>query len=155
MRNLVMVLLLGGGLLTGCGGKDDAPTSPAQTDIAGISKVLVGTLKQAFLASLISDPTEVAGTKGMLRIAGDDWTFTGYSPDGKLTIDGTLVVQKAKIPEIPVKGTLQLTGSQAGTLVVDMVVHVNGLDVTSTGTLTLEGTVYDVAQLIAAGGTSG
>lgn len=127
-------------------------------DVAAISKVLVETMKQAFLSSLISDTTSVAGTKGSLQIAGDNWNFVGYSPDGKLTIDGALVVEKAKYPEIPVKGTLTLSGSQVGpgeTLVVDMLVKVIGLEITSTGTLNLEGTVYDVADLIAAGSASG
>ena len=155
MKNLAMALLLTGVLLAGCGGKDEKPTAPAEADIAAISKVLVATMKQAFLAALISDSTSVAGTKGTLQIIGDNWTFVGYSPDGKLTIDGTLVVVEAKYPEIPIKGTLELSGSQVGTLGVDMLVKVNGLEVTSTGTLTLGGTVYDVAELIAAGSTSG
>ena len=156
MKTLVIALLLTGALLAGCGGKDDQPTAPAQADIAAISKVLVATMKQAFLASLISDTTSVAGVSGSLQIAGDNWTFADYSPDGKLTIDGVLVVEKAKFPEIPAKGTLQLSGSQVGTLLVDMLVKVNDrLEVISTGTLTLGGTVYDVAELIAAGSASG
>ncbi len=155
MKNLATALLLTGVLLAGCGGKDEKPTAPAEADIAAISKVLVATMKQAFLASLISDTTAVAGVKGSLQIAGDTWTFADYSPDGKLTIDGVLVVEKAKFPEIPVKGALQLSGSQVGNLVVDMRVKVIGLEITSTGTLNLEGTVYDVADLIAAGSTSG
>lgn len=155
MKNLAMALLLTGALLAGCGGKEDKPTAPAQTDIASISKVLVATMKQAFLASLISDTTAVPGIKGTLQIAGDNWTFADYSPDGKLTISGVLVVEEAKYPEIPAKGTLELTGSQVGTLVVDMLVKVKGLEITSTGTLTLEGTVYDVAQFVTAGSASG
>lgn len=155
MKNLATALLLTGALLAGCGGKDDKPTAPTETGIAAISKVLVATMRQAFLAALISDSTSVAGTKGALQIIGDNWTFVGYSPDGKLTIDGMLVVEEAKYPEIPVKGTLELSGSQVGPLGVDMLVKANGLEVTSTGTLTLGGTVYDVAELIAAGSTSG
>jgi hypothetical protein len=145
-----LVVLLAAGLLAGCGGSDDdEPTAPAGAEIAGVSKVMVETMKQAFLASLISDTTAVPGVKGTLQIAGDNWTFANYSPDGKLTIAGMLVVEKAKYPEIPAKGTLQLSGSQEGTLVVDMLVKVQGLEITSTGTFVLNGQTYDVAELIA------
>jgi hypothetical protein len=151
-----MGVLLAGVLLAGCGGSDeDKPSAPAQTDISAVSQVLVATMRQAFLAALISDSTSVPGTAGTLQIAGDNWTFTDYSPDGKLTMSGALVVEEAKYPEIPIKGTLQLKGALVGTLLVDMLVQVNGLEVSSTGTLTLDGTVYDVAQLIAASAASG
>ena len=155
MKNLAMALLLTGALLAGCGGKDDKPTASAQADIGAVSKILVATMKQAFLASLISDTTSVPGTKGVVKIEGENWTFVGYSPDDKLVIDGLLVVQKSKYPDIPAKGTLQLSGSQVGALKVDMMVEVEGLKITSTGTMELNGQVYDVAQLIAAGSASG
>lgn len=155
MKKQAMTLLLTGALLAGCGGSDDKPTAPAEADVAALSKVLVASMKQAFLASLISDTTAVPGIQGAVEIKGDNWNFVAYSPDGKLTIDGLLVVDEAKYPEIPIRGTLQLQGSQQGTLVVDMVVKVQGLEITSTGTFVLNGETYDVAELIAAGSSSG
>ncbi|MCC7261477.1 MAG: hypothetical protein IT369_03040 [Candidatus Latescibacteria bacterium] len=154
MSKLLLALLVAA-FLAGCGGDDDEPTAPTQNDITGVSKVMVAAMREAFVASLISDTTSVPGTRGAIEIAGSNWTFAGYSPDGKLTIDGPLVVEEAKYPDIPIKGTLQLTGSQVGTLAVDMVVHVQGLDITSTGTFVLNGQTYDVAQLIAAAAASG
>ncbi|MBI2506046.1 MAG: hypothetical protein HYW07_22760 [Candidatus Latescibacteria bacterium] len=157
MKKLAMALLLTGVLLAGCGGSDDedSPTAPTEAEVAGLSRVMVAAMREAFVASLISDTTSVPGTRGSVEIAGGNWNFVGYSPDGKLTIDGMLVVDEAKYPEIPIKGTLQLKGSQEGTLVVDMLVKVQGLEITSTGTFVLNGETYDVAELIAAGASSG
>jgi hypothetical protein len=151
-----VALLLVGALLWGCGGDgEDAPTAPAEPDIAGVSRVLVAAMREAFVAALLSDSTSVPGAKGAVEIRGNNWNFAGYSPDGELTIDGTLAVDEAKYPEIPIKGTLELTGSQEGTLVVDMLVKVQGLEITSTGTFVLNGRTYDVAQLIAEAAASG
>ena len=155
MKKLAMAVLLTGILLAGCGGSDDKPTAPTEPDITGVSKVMVAAMKEAFIASLISDTTSVPGAQGAVEIEGNNWNFVGYSPDGKLTLDGLLVVDEAKYPDIPIKGTLQLEGSQEGTLVVDMVVKVQGLEITSTGTFVLNGEIYDVAELIAAGASSG
>ena len=154
MRNDLLVLLLAGVLTAGCGGNDKKPTAPS-VDMPALSKVLVESMKTAFLASLISDTTSVVGVKGAIQIAGENWTFVGYSPDDKLIIDGLLVVEKSKYPDIPAKGTLQLSGSQTGALKVDMMVKVDGLKIISTGTFELNGQVYDVAQLVAAGSGTG
>ncbi len=154
MRRLAVAVLLAGGLLTGCGGEDE-PTAPTESDITGVSRVMVAAMREAFVASLISDTTSVLGVQGAVEIEGGNGTFVNYSPDGKLTIDGPLVVDEAKYPDIPIKGTLQLKGAQEGTLVVDIVVKVQGLEVTSTGTFVLNGQTYDVAALIAAAAASG
>lgn len=154
MSKLLLGLLVCA-FLAGCGGDDEEPAAPTQTDITGLSKVMVSAMREAFVASLISDSTSVPGTRGSVEIEGGNWTFVAYSPDGELTIDGLLVVDEGKYPDIPIKGTLKLKGSQEGDLVVDMLVHVVGLEITSTGTFVLNGVTYDVAELIAAGAASG
>ena len=154
MKSGLSILILVGLLTAGCGGSDKKPTAPS-TDLTAVTKVLVESMRTAFLASLISDTTSVSGTQGLVQIEGENWTFKNYSPDGKLTLDGQLLVQKSKYPNIPAMGQLTLSGSQVGVVKVDMLVKVDGLQIVSTGTLELNGQVYDVAQLIAAGSSSG
>jgi len=73
-----------------------------------------------------------------------------YSPDGVLFLDGTLNVDKGLYPNIPVKGTINMSGAQEGVLVLDMTVIVQENILSATGTVQLDGVVYDMADLIAA-----
>ena len=117
----------------GClGGDDDeSPTGPEDEGNAEVSEeavllagALVQSLQEAFFASLIQDPTTVEGEQGTLEIAGNIWTFKGYSPDGLLFLDGQLTVEKDKFPNIPAAGELELTGSTQGAMIIDIMVVV-------------------------------
>ncbi len=138
----------------GGGGGVDAPkeleeerVSTIPDEAVAVTEVLVQSFQSAFFASLVADTTAIAGIEGRVRIEGNTWTMEQYSPDGKLFLDGTLDVGKALYPNIPVKGTITLTGVQESIMVLDIVIGVQG----STGTIAIDEVVYDVADLIAAG----
>jgi hypothetical protein len=149
---IVLTLALG---LGGCLGDssddgnsgDDTGTGPVSPDLTAVAELLMTSMQQAFFASLIADPTTVPGASGVLEIAGDTWTFRDYSPDGSLVMNGTLIVEKGKYPTIPAKGSLALTGLQTGTLIVDIVVSVQGVELVTTGTITLGDQVWDMSAL--------
>lgn len=152
---LICSVALSGSL--GCD-DDKSPTGPEDEGNAEVSEeavllagTLVQSLQEAFFASLIQDPTTVDGEQGTLDIAGNTWIFKGYSPDGLLFLDGQLIVEKDKFPNIPAKGELELAGSTEGTMIIDIMVIVQGVDITSTGTIQLGDQVWNMADLIAAG----
>lgn len=145
----VLALALG---LSGCLGDssdepEDTGTGPISSDLTAVAELLVASMRQAFIASLYTDPTSVTGARGVLEIAGDTWTFRDYSPDGSLVMNGNLTVEKSRYPTIPARGSLVLTGSQTGTLVVDIVVTVQGVELVTTGTITLGDQVWDMSAL--------
>ncbi|MGY8824203.1 MAG: hypothetical protein ACKVJG_09745 [Candidatus Latescibacterota bacterium] len=76
--------------------------------------------------------------------------MVGYSPDGSLFLDGTLDVGKELLPNIPVKGTINISGAQEGTMVIDMVLAIQGTELGAAGTLTIDDEVFNIADLIAA-----
>ena len=88
----------------------------------------------------------------VLRIAGTTWTFEGYSADGQLVIDGTLTVTASPITAT---GQLILSGSQEGTLEVDMAVDLSRGAPVFSGSVILNGVEFDVAQLAAAAAADG
>ncbi len=112
----------------------------------------VKVLRAAFFAALMGDVTlaDSSGT-GTLEIVGNTWTFKNYSPDGLVIINGPLTVMMDTLP-IDISGELVLTGSQEGTVVVDIAVTLLlGQDppMAATGSITFDGEVYDVAELMA------
>lgn len=142
--------------LLACG--DDGSAVPVGTDSEGngeeldeqgrvLADVLTQSMQRAFFASLVADPASIQGQDGCVVISGDIWTFTGYSPDGQLYIDGELTVRKELYPDIPAAGELNLTGSHTGTLTVDIQVHVQGGQLVTTGTLELNGEVWRMEDL--------
>jgi len=157
LKRMGIGLLICGVGLAGCGGDDEeTPTGLEQQEPAEVSEegvLLAGTLVQsmqaAFFASLVEDPTTVEGMAGVLEITGNIWDFKDYSPDGELIINGQLTVEKDLFPNIPARGELTLSGSQEGTLIVDILVGVQGVEFTATGTLQLNDQVWDMAELIA------
>lgn len=147
--------------LTACGGDDDgdkAPTGPDGSTGADVSPeavaltgVLVQSFQSAFFASLVADTTSIAGVEGRVQIMGNTWSMEGYSPDGLLFLDGTLNVGKELFPNIPVKGTINLSGAQEAVMVMDMVIAVQGTELGATGTITIDDVAFNIADLIAAG----
>ena len=147
--------------LAACGGDDDndkAPTGPGDNagaeippEAVALTGVLVQSFQSAFFASLVADTTAIAGVEGTVQIMGNTWSMVGYSPDGLLFLDGTLNVGNELFPNIPVKGTINLSGAQDGVMVMDMVIAVQGTELGATGTITIDEVVYNIADLIAAG----
>jgi len=146
-------------VLAACGDDDDkAPTGPDQDAGAQISPeavaltgVLVQSFQSAFFASLVADTTAIAGVEGTVQIMGNTWAMEGYSPDGLLFLDGALDVGKELFPNIPVKGTINMSGAQEGVMVLDMVIAVQGTELGATGTIVIDDVVFNIADLIAAG----
>ena len=145
--------------LYGCGGSGGNSTGPADEvqrgippEAVAVTNVLVQSFQSAFFASLAADTTAVAGFngEGLVQIEGKKWTMIEYSPDGVLFLDGTLNVDKDFYPNIPVKGNINMSGAQEGVLVLDMTVIVQENILSATGTVQLDGVVYDMADLIAA-----
>ena len=119
---------------------------PSVVDLYG---TLLSSLTNVFFAVVVGG-TEVAGEGGgSVAIAGNEWTLQDYSPDGELIINGTLDVRVAETP-IPLSGTIVLSGSHDAELVLDMAISVAGTDLSATGTITIDGTEFDVAALSAA-----
>ena len=145
--------------LYGCGGGGSNSTGPYDEvqrgippEAVAVTNVLVQSFQSAFFASLAADTTAVAGfnDEGLVQIEGEKWTMIEYSPDGVLFLDGTLNVDKDFYPNIPVKGNINMSGAQEGVLVLDMTVIVQENILSATGTVQLDGVVYDMADLIAA-----
>ncbi len=145
--------------LAACGGDDDkAPTgsedgagAQISPEAVALTGVLVQSFQSAFFASLVADTTAIAGVEGTVKIMGNTWLMEGYSPDGLLFLDGALDVGKQLFPNIPVKGTLNLSGAQEGVMVMDMVISVQGTELGAMGTITIDEVVFNIADLIAAG----
>ena len=51
---------------------------------------------------------------------------------------------------IPVSGTIEVTGAQESTMILDMVVGVSGTELSTTGKLTIDGVEFDMAALVTA-----
>lgn len=150
-------------ILFACGGDGDdkAPVGPeenvgggASSDAVFLTGKLIQTFQGVFLRALFADTLVVAGASGTVQIGGNTWILNKYSPDGELFLDGTLDVGKDLIPNIPVVGTLTLSGTQEGTMVLDMLVSV-GVELTVTGTIIINEVEFNIADLIAAGAATG
>ena len=125
----------------------DEPDDAAAADAAVLLEQLTETVQMAFFQSLVQDPVAVPGRAGHLTITGDTWVFDAFSTDGELFIDGQMTVVKARFPEIPVTGTVSLSGSHTGTLVADLLARVQGTSLHTSGTVELNGTTYDAETL--------
>lgn len=145
-------------VLAACGGDDDsAPVEPEPEPVAEITPeivVLYGTLvttfQNVFFAALVPGTTSVPGEGGgTVEIAGNDWTLQDYSPDGALIINGALNVGLDQTP-IPLTGTVTLSGSQEAELALDMELSIGDEGLSATGTITIDGAEFDVAELSAA-----
>jgi hypothetical protein len=151
------VLLMACLALCACG--DDSSTGADPGDGSGevdpqavaLAALLTQSMQEAFFFSLVADPTTIDGAGGgTLMIAGDLWTFAQYSPDGEISIDGSLTVRKSMFPNIPAAGELTLSGSYVGNLIVDIMVVAQGTQLAPTGTIQLGDEVWDMEDLAAA-----
>ena len=152
------LVLCGALVLAACGGDDDeaAPVEPEPAkaeltpEVIGLYGTLVSTFTNIFFAALVPGTTSVPGEGGgSVEISGSDWTLNEYSPDGELIANGTLSVGLDQTP-IPLSGEVTLSGSHEAELVLDMQLSVGADGLSATGTITINGAEFDVAEVSAA-----
>ena len=129
-------------------GTGNMPGGESQLTPKILYDTLVSTFTNIAFAALIPGTTSVPGEGGgSVEIVGNDWTFQDYSPDGALVINGTLNVRIDQTP-IPLTGTVTFSGSQEAELVLDMLIAVGADGLSVTGTMTIDDTEFDVAEII-------
>ena len=152
------LVLCGALVLVACGGDDEAapvepepePVAEITPEIIGLYGTVVSSFQTIFFAALIPGTTSVDGEGGgSVEIAGNDWTLQDYSPDGALIVNGALNVGLDQTP-IPLTGEVTLSGSHEAELVIDMAITADAEGLSSTGTITIDGAEFDVAELSAA-----
>ena len=151
------LVLCGALVLVACGGNDDeaAPVEPEPAaaeltpEIIGLYGTLVTSFTNVFFAVAVGGTSVEGEGGGSVEIAGNEWTLQDFSPDGALIINGILDVGVAETP-IPLTGTVTLSGSHDAELVLDMAIAVEGTELSATGTITIDGAEFDVAELSAA-----
>ena len=131
-------------------GNMSAEESQLTPEIIALYGTLVSSFQNIFFAALIPGTMSVEGEGGgSVEIAGNDWTLQDYSPDGALIINGTLNVGIDQTP-IPLTGTVIFSGSQEAELVIDMELSVGADGLYATGTITIDGAEFDVAEILEA-----
>ena len=152
------LVLCGALVLVACGGDDDeaAPVEPEPAaaeitpEIVGLYGTVVTAFTNIFFAALVPGTTSVPGEGGgSVEISGSDWTLNEYSPDGELIANGTLSVGLDQTP-IPLSGEVTLSGSHEAELILDMQLSVGTDGLSATGTITINGAEFDVAEVSAA-----
>ena len=152
------LVLCGTLVLAACGGDDDeaAPVEPEPAaaeitpEIVGLYGTVVTAFTNIFFAALVPGTTSVPGEGGgSVEISGNDWTLNEYSPDGELIANGALSVGLDQTP-IPLSGEVTLSGSHEAELILDMELSVDADGLSATGTITINGVEFDVAEVSAA-----
>ena len=119
-------------------------------EVIGLYSTLVTSLTDIFFAALVPGTTSVPGEGGgSVEIYGNDWTLQDYSPDGALIINGALNIDLTQTP-IPLRGGVAFSGSHEAELILDMQLSVGADGLSATGTITINGAEFDVAELSAA-----
>ena len=152
------LVMCGALVLVACGGDDDeaAPVEPEPAaaeitpEIVGLYGTVVTAFTNIFFAALVPGTTSVPGEGGgSVEISGNDWTLNEYSPDGELVANGALSVGLDQTP-IPLSGEVTLSGSHEAELKLDMQLSVGADGLSATGTITINGAEFDVAEVSAA-----
>ncbi len=151
------LVLCGALVLVACGGDDEpAPVEPEPAaaeitpEIVGLYGTVVTAFTNIFFAALVPGTTSVPGEGGgSVEISGSDWTLNEYSPDGELVANGALSVGLDQTP-IPLSGEVTLSGSHEAELILDMQLSVGTDGLSATGTITINGVEFDVAEVSAA-----
>ena len=125
-------------------------TGEITPEIVGLYGTLVSTFTNILFAAIIPGTTSVPGEGGgSVEISGNDWTLQDYSPDGALIANGALNVALDQSP-IPLSGEVALSGSHDAELILDMELSVDADGLHVTGTITINGTKFDAAEVSAA-----
>ncbi len=130
-------------------------TGEITPEIVGLYGTLVTTFTDIFFAVLVGGTSVEGEGGGSVEIAGNDWTFQDYSPDGELIANGTINVGMDQTP-IPLTGTIVLSGSHEAELMLNMDLSLGTDSSLSTeGTITIDGAEFDVAELSVAAEAGG
>ena len=133
-------------------------------DLVALYAAMVPSFEQGFFVTLNPaerPPGDVLGWiggpgGGAVEITSNNWTFQDYSPDGELRINGTLSVGIDWMSmSTPLTGTVALTPSGSNPvkpveLIFNMVISFEDEGFSFSGTLTINGAEFDVAELSAA-----
>ena len=131
-------------------GNMSAEESQLTPEIITLTNTLFSSFLNIFFAALIPGTTSVPGEGGgLVEIAGNDWTLQDYSPDGELIANGALNIDLTQDP-IPLTGTVIFSGSQEAELVIDMELSIGVDGLYATGTITIDGAEFDVAEILEA-----
>ncbi len=145
-------------VLAACSSDDDeaaplepepGPAAEITPEIVGLYGTLVSSFTNVFFAVAVGGTSVEGEGGGSVEIAGNEWVLQDFSPDGELIVNGTLNVGVTETP-IPLVGTVVLSGSHDAELVLDMAIAVEGTDLSATGTMTIDGAQFNVAELSAA-----
>ena len=125
-------------------------TGELTPEIIGLYGTLVSTFTNIFFAALVPGTTSVPGEGGgSVEIYGNDWSLQDYSPDGALIANGALNIDLTQNP-IPLNGEVTLSGSHEAELILDMQLSVGVDGLSATGSITINGAEFDVAEVSAA-----
>ena len=163
--NNLRFLYLSGNQLTGCIpsalqdalGRNDLGLlglafclSETTPEIVSLYDTLISIFTNIFFAAIIPGTTSVPGEGGgSVEISGNDWTLNEYSPDGELIANGALNIDLTQDP-IPMSGEVTLSGSHEAELILDIQLSVGADGLSATGTITINGAEFDVAEVSAA-----
>ena len=126
------------------------PVAEITLEIVGLYGTLVTAFTNIFFAALVPGTTSVPGEGGgSVEISGNDWTLQDYSPDGELIANGAINVGMDQTP-IPLTGEVTFSGSHEAELILDMQLSVGADGLSATGTITINGAEFDVAEVSAA-----
>ena len=93
-----------------------------QEEVQAIATSLLPTLRDGLVATQAGGG-QVQGMRGVLTVTGTTWDFAGYSTDGALFVAGPLQTE-SRPARLRVWGELTLSGSQQGTLSLDLTLNV-------------------------------
>jgi len=142
-----------------------SPTGPNDSDVRGDNAETEDEQGAVFFRELSQAMTDVfplllfgggeLGGKGGGRvlIEGKTMTFEAYSPNGVTSMDGLIVIEILE-SFWSITGTLVLGGGSEGEAVVAMTLDPSTDSPEPGGTVTIDGTEYDVAELAAANAES-
>ena len=125
------------------------PMAELTPEIVGLYGTLISSFTNIFFAALVPGTTSVPGEGGgSVEIVGNNWTLQDYSPDGELIINGALNVGLDQTP-ILLSGEVTFSGSHEAELMLDIALSVDAGGLSATGTITINGAEFDVAEVSA------
>ena len=170
LRYPLIGLLVAAIAVAGCNDDDASPTGPqdneqpgpgdnggdngggtnGEGDQAAAFLDKLTTAMTSLIPMLLLGGGELAGDGGgVVVVEGTVLSFQDYSPDGETTMNGPITIDPSVTPWT-ITGTLALSGASEGDVVVAMTLNPLADPPAPGGTVTIDGTEYDVEALAAA-----